>query len=160
MREVCGLYQIMMVDDDPTSLAIGRALLEKRYRLELMHSGVQALGSLKSGNLPDIILLDMVMPGFSGIEMLKAMKEDERYCEIPVMILTAENHVEDEMKCYRAGAADFLQKPLNHEMLIFKVERLLSCLELKRENEQLKKGIEQIRRQCNQMLLLKMEQGH
>lgn len=146
------MYKIMMVDDDPTSLAIGRALLEKDYQLVLMRSGVQALGYLKSGELPDLLLLDMAMPGISGIEVLKALKSDPALCEIPVVFLTGGSDITEEIESYREGAADFLQKPVNPQMLRIKLQQQFSWLETKKENIKMKAVLRQMHQQLEQAL--------
>ena len=143
------MYTIMIVDDDPTSLAIGRALLENDYRLLLKRSGLQALGSLKEGERPDLMLLDMVMPGVDGMEVLKSLKADPDLRNIPVIFLTGESHVEEEVKSYLSGAADFIQKPVNAEMLRIKISQQLRFLELQRENIRLREALRAVKNQVD-----------
>ncbi len=69
------MYKIMIVDDDPTSLAIGKALLSGEYEVLTMKSGLQALGYLKEYDSPDLILMDMVMPTKSGQDVLKILQK-------------------------------------------------------------------------------------
>lgn len=147
------MYKIMIVDDDPTSLAIGRALLEKEYQLILVHSGMQALGFLKGGELPDIILLDMAMPGISGLEVLKTLKETPAWQDIPVVFLTGESGTREEVESYTVGAADFLQKPVNARMLMIKLRQQINYIELKRENARLKTALQEIKKQVDGILV-------
>lgn len=140
-------YKIMIVDDDPTSLAIGRALLEDEYELTLAYSGVQALGFMKGNYMPDLILLDMVMQGLGGMEVLSELKNSKHLCNIPVIFLTGESSPEEEVNCYRKGASEFLMKPVNPEMLRIKISRQLSYIKLKQENDQLKAGIKGLKDQ-------------
>lgn len=135
------MYKVMMVDDDPTSLAIGKALLEGKYELTEARSGVQALGFLNGKYLPDLILLDITMPGLGGVDVLKAMKVSDRLQEIPVIFLTGSSHAEEELNCYQHGASDFLEKPVDPELLKLKLQRQVHYLELKRENERLKRNL-------------------
>lgn len=140
-------YQILIVDDDSTSLAIGRALLEDEFELTFARSGLQALGMLQSGALPDLILLDMVMPGLGGMEVLSTLKRNALLCEIPVIFLTGESSVEEEVRSYHNGASEFLLKPVNPDMLSIILHRQLSYLKLKRENDRLRRGLEALRAQ-------------
>lgn len=146
------MYRIMVVDDDPTSLAISRALLESTYDLTLVRSGHQALGTLNSENLPDVILLDMVMPGLGGMEVLKAVKQDPRLRDIPVILITGDNCLETKLSSYHNGAADYLQKPLNPDMLRIRVEQQLHLRELIRENAALKAAVRELRAAFDRLL--------
>lgn len=143
----------MMVDDDPTSLAIGRALLETDYELTMARSGVQALGFLKTQALPDLILMDMMMPGLGGMEVLKTLKSSQDLHEIPVIFLTGTSQIGEELESYAIGASDFLQKPVNPEMLKIKIKQQIYYLSLKRENIKLKNAIYQIKAQLNNLNL-------
>lgn len=139
------MYKVMMVDDDPTSLAIGKALLEGEYDLTQARSGVQALGFLNGRDLPDLILLDITMPGLGGVDVIKALKGSDRLQEIPVIFLTGASHVEEEVNCYQHGASDFLEKPVDPDLLRIKLKRQIYYLELKRENERLKQNLSLIK---------------
>ena len=142
----------MIVDNDPTSLAIGRALLETEYQLVLTRSGHQALGALKNEILPDLILLDMFLPGIDGMEFLKTLKSDLRYVKIPVIFLSHESYIGKKAECFQEGAADFIEKPLNPDILKFKVQQHLAFIEIARENQRLKRGIGMMRRQLDHLL--------
>lgn len=149
------MYEVMIVDDDPTSLAIGRALLEPSYKIILMKSGVQALGYIKNNPAPDILLLDMVMPGTSGLDVLKALKEDKKSEEIPVIFLTSMDDNSVQLEGYRMGAVDFLQKPVNPELLKKKIAHQTELLHIKRENQHMRARIVKLEntvRQCANLL--------
>lgn len=132
------MHKILIVDDDATSLAIGRAFLEDEYELMLARSGTQALGALKGDSLPAVVLMDMHMPGMSGIDVLKEMKQDARLRDIPVIFLTGERSVGLEVESYAAGAADLLQKPVNNTLLKLKIRQQMSYVDLARENAALR----------------------
>lgn len=139
----------MIVDDDSTSLAIGKALLESEYQVILMKSGLQALGYLKRNSKPDIILLDMIMPGTSGMDILKMIKKDENLCEIPVLFLTSMDDYSFEIEGFTFGAVDFIQKPVIPELLKLKIKRQIYILNLKRENRYLTDKLDRIKRQVD-----------
>ena len=146
------MFKIMIVDNDPTSLAIGRALLETEYQLVLTRSGHQALGALKIDTLPDLILLDMFLPGIDGMEFLKILKADQQYTSIPVIVLSNESYIGKKAECYHVGAADFIEKPINPDILKFKVQQHLAFLEMARENRRFKRGINMVCRQLDRLL--------
>lgn len=143
------MYHIMLIDDDPTSLAIGKALLGDQYRLTLIRSGQQALGSLLGADLPDLILMDMLMPGISGMEVLKQLKDDDRLKAIPVIFLTGESDQRWAVESYCGGAADFLSKPVDPDLLRIKIKRQFYLLELWRENNALKAGLRELQAKFN-----------
>lgn len=149
------MYKIMIVDDDPTSLAIGKALLEPSYKIILMKSGVQALGYLKNNPKPDIILLDMVMPGTSGLDVLKALKEDRKLDDIPVIFLTSIDDNGLEIEGILLGATDFIRKPVNPSLLKKKIEFQSELIRIREENHDMRNRIaklETVVRQCSVLL--------
>lgn len=138
----------MVVDDDSTTLAICKGLLEGEYRVDLMKSGLQALGFLMESNnssLPNLILLDMEMPGTSGIETLKSIRKNPSLATIPVIFLDAEGDDRTELEGYRSGADDFIKKPILPDLLRFKVKRQLEICKLRQDYAELKKKMNQIR---------------
>lgn len=145
------MFEIMIVDDDPTSLAIGKALLEPSYKVILMKSGVQALGYLKNNPCPDIMLLDMFMPGTSGMDVLKAVKSDPELREISVIFLTSLDDDGTTAEGLRQGAADFIKKPVNPSVLKQKMEYQMEQLKVRIENRTLRRRVEELEalvRQC------------
>lgn len=136
------MHKVMIIDDDPVSLSIGRAFLEDHYQVILVRSAQQALGTLRSEVLPDLILLDMLMPGISGLEFLKMIKQDEGMRQIPVIFLTGERTVDLEIEGYSNGAVDFLLKPVNSYLLKLKIEQQISYVEIKCQNKELKRRLE------------------
>lgn len=135
------MYRIMIVDDDAISLAIGKAFLEDEYEVSVVHSGLQALGALGGKILPDLIILDVLMPGIGGMEVMKTVRLDERLRDIPVIFLTGEKSADVELEGYTSGASDFLQKPVNQHLLKLKIKKQFMLLDLKRENAELKKQL-------------------
>lgn len=141
------LRKIMIVDDDSTSLAIGRAFLDGKYEVSLAHSGHQALGALKDEHIPDLILLDMQMPGMNGLDVLKSVKQDERLKDIPVIFLTGDRSVDLEIEGYTNGASGFLNKPVNKYLLMVEIQQHLDYNDLKRENMVLRKRLDLLNNQ-------------
>ena len=133
------MKKIMIVDDDVTSVAIVKALLEPEFEVVSANTGVEALGELQRSPDLNLILLDMVMPGVSGMDLLKVLKKSENWSNISVIFLTSLEGVDIELEGFTNGASDFLQKPVNAELLRLKIKRQLFIQDLKAENQHLQK---------------------
>lgn len=107
--------RILLVDDEPDHvLIIRRAIrdLASDARVETAADGEQALATLRSvDELPDLILLDIRMPGFSGFDVLTGIKEDERLRRVPVVMLTSSDLPSDVARAYELGASGYIAKP-------------------------------------------------
>ena len=136
------MKKIMIIDDDTTSLAIAKALLESEYEVVTMQSGLQALGYLQDHQPPELILLDMVMPGTSGMDVLKALKEIPKLADIPVIFLSSMEVMDFEVEGFTHGAEDFIQKPIHAQLLKMKIRRQLYIHQLKEENQLLQRKLQ------------------
>ena len=136
------MKKIMIIDDDTTSLAIAKALLESEYEVVTMQSGLQALGYLQDHQPPELILLDMVMPGTSGMDVLKALKEIPQLADIPVNFLSSMEGMDFEVEGFTHGAEDFIQKPIHAQLLKMKIRRQLYIHQLKEENQLLQRKLQ------------------
>lgn len=141
----------MVVDDDSTSLAICKAILGNEYDVVAMKSSLEALGYLKSKKDFSVILLDMIMPGTDGMEMLRILKKDKALVHIPVIFLTSMDNEKFEIEGYMNGALDFIKKPARPEILKMKVAREIYISDLRKENQQLKNKLNKIRNQVNKI---------
>ena len=126
--------RILVVDDDPKNLKLIKAKLNSEpYEIKGLTSGYDAL-TVVHEFLPDIILLDIMMPGIDGYEVVNQLKSDERTEAIPVVLITQLDGADDKAKGLQAGADEFLNKPVNTEEL---KARIRSLLQMKRFKEQL-----------------------
>lgn len=112
---------IMVVDDTPDNLSLMSGLLRDHYRVQVANSGEKALKLLQAGPLPDLILLDIMMPGMSGYEVCEALKADATTREIPIIFLTAMTATQEEKKGLELGAVDFITKPVNPPIVLARV---------------------------------------
>ena len=115
---------ILVVDDDKTNLALAQKILMPRYRIAASNSGAGALKYLESHH-PDLILLDINMPGMDGFEVMEELHRREVIKSIPVIFLTADNLAETEIKCFRMGAMDFVTKPFVPDILLSRVDKTI-----------------------------------
>jgi len=116
---------IMLVDDDEVCLAMGREILGNKYTLYPVPSGEQALQILRKVT-PDLILLDIEMPGMDGYTVLKKLKAEEATKNIPVIFLTSRTNPGDELDGLCLGAIDFVTKPFSPLLLVQRIETNLS----------------------------------
>lgn len=113
---------ILVVDDTPDNLALMSELLTDTYHLKIANSGARALKLATSGTLPDLILLDIMMPVMDGYEVCRQLKSDPTTSDIPVIFLTAKIGVGDEEKGLDIGAVDYLAKPISPPILMARIK--------------------------------------
>mgnify|MGYP003334434508 CR=1 FL=1 len=116
---------ILVVDDTPENLSLMSALLKKNYRVRVANSGEKALSAVRQSSQPDLILLDIMMPGMSGYEVCESLKQDPATRKIPIIFLTALNAPDEQKKGLELGAADYITKPINPPILMARVKTQL-----------------------------------
>ena len=124
--------KILIVDDTPENIAVLVQTLRNQYELSVSVDGRTALQIAASENRPDLILLDIVMPGIDGYEVCKRLKADPATADIPVIFVTAMNEVADEAKGLELGAIDYISKPISPPIVSARVK---NHLELKRHRD-------------------------
>ncbi len=115
---------IMIVDDQTLNLRLLEEVL-KDYTVILAKDGEHALQILEGDNLPDLILLDVLMPGLSGFEVIKKIKDNDKTRDIPVIFITGLKSVQDEEEGLNLGAMDYIMKPFNPAIVRARVRNTL-----------------------------------
>jgi twitching motility two-component system response regulator PilH len=116
--------KILVVDDSLSQRLVLNALLTKEGHTVIMaNDGEEAVAKAKS-ELPDLIIMDIVMPGLNGFQATRAITNDETTWHIPVILLTSKDMDSDRIWALRQGATAFLNKPLDHVALISLIETL------------------------------------
>ncbi len=117
MSSVAVLGKILVVDDDKSNLTVLSRLLEQQgHEVKCANSGPEALLAIRSGDF-DLVLLDMLMPGMNGYEVLSIIKNDSDIAHLPVIVISALDEMEGVINCIEAGADDYLPKPFNPTLL-------------------------------------------
>jgi two-component system, OmpR family, alkaline phosphatase synthesis response regulator PhoP len=127
--------KVLIVDDNTQNAELLQAYLEPlNYTIQIAVDGVDALEKIEIF-VPDIILLDIMMPRMSGFEVCKRIKKNPKTTDIPVVMVTALNELGDIERGVDCGADDFLSKPINKLELVTRVKSLLRVRHLKGELE-------------------------
>jgi putative two-component system response regulator len=129
------LYTILVVDDTPENLAVLGDLLRPHYKVRAASSGFRALQVAATLPRPDLILLDVMMPGIDGYEVLKRIRENPETQDIPVIFVTAMDAMADEELGLELGAVDYITKPIRPAIVL---ARIHAHLELKHSRDVLK----------------------
>lgn len=128
---------ILVVDDVPTNIAVLIEILRGDYRVLAATNGEQALKIARAEPPPDLILLDVMMPGMSGHEVCERLKSESSTRKIPVIFVTAMNQVEDETKGFALGAVDYITKPVSPPIVKARVKTHLALYDQNRELERM-----------------------
>lgn len=119
-------HQVLLIEGDPTLLEITAFRLELLgYEVESRDSAERGLEWLKD-HMPNVVIVDHVLPGMDGIEFINRLSNDTRTSDIPIMFLSTNGDLEDVQKAYNAGADEYLVIPYDPMVLEAKIERLAS----------------------------------
>ncbi len=138
------MNRILAVDDEKNNLkAIKRIFKDLDYMLEFAQSGEEAL-NLVNDFKPDLILLDIMMPGIDGYEVCRRLKSDSKTSESMVLLLSAKSYLEDRLKGYEVDADDYITKPYDSDELRAKVKILLRLKNVQDELRMLNQNLEKL----------------
>lgn len=121
-------YTILLIDDEPEILEILERSLVEDFRILKANNGMDGL-ALVRGQLPDLVICDVMMPKLDGMEFLSLMKGDKKLLHIPVIMLTAKTTEEDQMVAFNSGADAYLTKPISLKYLRNRINHLLARTE-------------------------------
>ncbi len=113
---------ILIVDDTPDNLTLMTGVLKDAYKTKVANSGERALSIASTHPLPDLILLDIMMPGIDGYEVCRRLKGEPLTADIPIIFLTAKTEVEDEQKGFDVGCVDYITKPISPPIVLARVK--------------------------------------
>jgi len=127
---------ILVVDDDKSNLMVAQKLLSEEYRVAAVNSGELALKYLEK-NEPELILLDIQMPGLNGFEVMEKVMAHDKWCKIPVIFLTADRSEATEEKCFKMGAVDYIGKPFVPAIMLQRIRRTLELEDYRKNLEKM-----------------------
>jgi putative two-component system response regulator len=115
-----------VVDDTPSILSLMNCVLEDEYKVKIANGGEKALQIVASDSPPDLILLDIMMPGMDGYEVCRRLKRDPKTMNIPVIFFSGMSGVDDEQKGLELGAVDYVPKPISVPIVMARVKNHLA----------------------------------
>ena len=125
---------ILVVDDVPENIAVLEGILRETYRVKAATSGELAIAIARDNSPPDLILLDVMMPGMDGFDVCRTLKRDGATAKIPVIFVTSKDDPSSEATGFAAGGVDYIVKPVNPYLVRARVE---AHLELKKAQEEM-----------------------
>jgi len=129
---------VHIVDDDPVNLQVlENHLSMHHYDIVKSLDGPDAINKIESGKIPDLMLLDIMMPKLSGYEVAKSLRKRFSMFDLPIMMLTAKNRIEDMVAGFTSGANDYLTKPFDKNELLARVKTLVTLKTAVKENRRL-----------------------
>ena len=149
------MKKILVIDDNKTTLAMAKQAIGDEYTVIAVISGYQALKYLER-EIPDLILLDLNMPDMDGKQTMRRMKSNEKWADIPVIVLTVENSPQTEVECLEMGAIDFIAKPFVPQVMKSRIARALELEDYRRrlqlDNEKKRMQLEKMKSQTIMVL--------
>ncbi len=134
-------FHILIVDDDPVNLQVlVNYLCLQNYAVTQASSGPEAIAILQAGYIPDLILLDVMMPRMTGYEVTRRIRETWTPHQLPIVMLTAKNQVSDLVAGLEVGANDYLSKPLNKDELLARIKTHIRIKKLRSEKAHIRKA--------------------
>ena len=113
---------VLLVDDAPSNIQVVNSILKDIYKIRIATNGTKALELVKVAPPPDLILLDVMMPGMDGYEVCTRLKTDPETKDIPVIFLTGQTEIEDETRGFDVGAVDYIHKPFSPAVVKARVQ--------------------------------------
>ncbi len=136
-------YKVLLVDDEPNNLKVLQQILKDHFQLIFAINGEKALAAARE-HLPDIILLDIMMPGMDGYQVCAQLKADPLTAKIPVIFVTAMGEMENEARGFDAGAVDYIQKPVSGPIVLRRVQTHLSLVRVEELDNLARAAIEML----------------
>ncbi len=135
---------VLVVDDTPTNVTVVSGVLKDTYRTKVATNGEKALAIASGPEKPDLILLDVMMPGMDGYEVCRRLKSNPATAEIPVIFLTAKTESGDEEKGFEVGAVDYIHKPFSAPIVLARVRTQLALQDALSEAQDAREKADQL----------------
>ena len=120
------MARILIVDDSPTEVHVLQTMLEKHgHTVDAVNTAESGIQKSKEAPMPDLILMDVVMPGMNGFQATRAISKDPATQHIPIIIVSTKDQETDRVWGMRQGAKEYIAKPVNENDLIGKIQGIL-----------------------------------
>jgi CheY-like chemotaxis protein len=121
--------QILIVDDDELQLEVAKVMLQNEYKILTAKSGEEAIKYFRNGLIPDLVLLDIIMPEMDGWETFNKIRSISSLQNVPVAFLTAVNELVLEEHAFEMGVTDYIKKPYDAEDILCRIKHVLQKYE-------------------------------
>lgn len=118
--------KVLVIDDELSIRMLLENFLNKTYSVITKNDGMEGLGWLEEGNVPDLIVADIQMPNLDGYEFVKNLRASGYFRHIPIIMLSGIESTSEKIKCLKLGADDYIVKPFNPEELALRIELMIS----------------------------------
>ncbi len=118
------LSKILIVDDDRTNLRFLKEVLSEKYQIQSVSTGEEALQVINTFE-PNILLLDIMLPGMDGYEVCRKIREDKKFSDLRIILISAKAMADDKQKGYDVGGDAYITKPFDHLDLFSIIEKIL-----------------------------------
>lgn len=135
MHAMAGKHIIIVEDERDIADLVAMRLKRERYDVDVAHDGVEGLSKIRSAP-PDLVLLDLMLPKMSGMEVAAELRKDPRTADVPIIMLTAKGEESDIVVGFHVGADDYVTKPFSMSVLLARIAALLRRAEAKNAPEQ------------------------
>ena len=119
---------ILIIDDEVDALTLLSRAIGTMFDLVTKHDGNEALKWLQAGNVPDLILTDVMMPNMDGAEFVKILRSSKAHRHTPIIVVSANNDVRTRIKFLQLGANDYMAKPIHPEELVLRINNIFKLL--------------------------------
>lgn len=119
---------ILIIDDEVDALTLLSRAIGTMFDLVTKHDGNEALKWLQAGNVPDLILTDVMMPNMDGAEFVKILRSSKSHRHTPIIVISANNDVRTRIKFLQLGANDYMGKPVHPEELVLRINNIFKLL--------------------------------
>lgn len=119
---------ILIIDDEIDALTLLSRTIGAAYDVITKHDGAEALRWLQSGNVPDLIITDVMMPNMDGTEFIKILRSSKSHRHTPIIVVSANSDVRTRIKFLQIGANDFIGKPIHPEELVLRINNIFKLL--------------------------------
>ena len=119
--------KILVIDDEITIRTLLEKFLSHYYEVTALSDGQEGLDWLQTGNIPDLMIVDLEMPVLDGYSFIENVRASGYFKNIPIMMLSGVDSSSERVKCFKLGANDFMIKPFNPEELSLKIDIILKC---------------------------------
>jgi len=135
--------KLLIIDDDTTTLMELIGILKQEYTISTAKSGMSALENIGK-TAPDLILLDLIMPGMSGFDVMTKLNQSDSTMNIPVILISGAIDIDDERKGLTLGAVDYIRKPFDEVIVKQRVDYHINVLNLFREKDELIRKLQNV----------------